>query len=140
MCGECGHCRPTTPTGSRPARSVAVTSSLFPEQYPPKPAKRSRKKVDPSVECCDEWERFVAYRAENHLGVHPIWRMVHRFAHGRLPFSVDVLAGTASSTPSNAEAVIAGAVDAEWIVAVQPEFEGQLVVPLWMGRLERRGK
>jgi hypothetical protein len=105
------------------------------EDYPYKP-----KRTKPKPECCDRWEAFVADRAERKLGVHLVWRVVHRYAHSRLPFSLATLATAAHTTEANAGRVVEGAVDAEWIARVQPEWDGQLPAPVWFGRLERRGK
>lgn len=82
--------------------------SLFPGDYP-----SDESEPAPDKPCCEHWEHFVAAQGD---GVHLTWAVLHRFAHGRLPFSAAALAELAGIDEDEAVSAIDTAIERGWIM------------------------
>lgn len=69
-------------------------------------------------DCCDQWAAFVA---EQTGGIHMVWHVLHRFAHGRLPFRLEALADLAGVDLADAYAALDTGIERGWVCPVPPE-------------------
>ena len=106
-----------------------MSDTLFPE-YPPvdKPKRRQ-------VECCEAWVAFTDQYPDPPV----VYAVVHAFAHGRVPFTIDALAERAGTTERGSRGAIAIALDRGWVTPVHPEaYMHHPVLRAWIGTLPRR--
>ena len=115
--------------------------SLFPDEYPPLPETPRRVR---RTSCCDEWESFVTDEWDRfaHIidgdrsirQVPKLWPIVHRLAHGRVPFTKTKLAELSEVTEYRAQVAIDVAAQRSWIYKATNVVMGDPTV-LWQGRL-----
>jgi len=103
--------------------------TLFPD-YPP-----IESTSRPKPPCCADWGVFVQDNPEPPL----VYAVVHAFAHGRVPFTLDALAERANTTLKGAEGAVKVALHRDWVARVHPEpYMRHSVLHAWVGRLPRK--
>jgi hypothetical protein len=105
--------------------------TLFPD-YPPLDDGAPQSQRRP---CCETWIAFT----DQYPHPPPVYVVVHSFAHGRIPFTIDALMERGDTNEHGAEGAIRFALNRDWIEQVHPEpYQRPGRPPAWVGLLPKR--